>query len=33
MLGVSGDTVESHMKFKKDLDLPYQLLSDEGNEV
>lgn len=33
VLGVSGDPVESHQKFKEDLGLPYQLLSDAGNEV
>lgn len=33
MLGISGDDVESHIKFKSELDLPFQLLADEGNQV
>ena len=33
VVGVSGDDVESHKKFKSELDIPFQLLADEGNEV
>eukprot|EP01024_Parvocaulis_polyphysoides_P035678 TRINITY_DN31678_c0_g1_i1.p1 TRINITY_DN31678_c0_g1~~TRINITY_DN31678_c0_g1_i1.p1 ORF type:complete len:187 (-),score=33.29 TRINITY_DN31678_c0_g1_i1:245-805(-) len=33
ILGVSGDDVESHKKFQKELGLSYTLLSDEGNQV
>lgn len=33
MVGVSGDDIESHKKFKSELDIPFQLLADEGNEV
>ncbi|CAL8467480.1 g7018 [Coccomyxa elongata] len=33
VVGVSGDSVDSHIKFKGELDLPFQLLADEGNEV
>ncbi len=33
MVGVSGDDVESHQKFKSELGIPFQLLADEGNEV
>lgn len=25
--------MDSHIKFKGELDLPFQLLADEGNEV
>mmetsp|Transcript_10157 Transcript_10157/g.30500 ORF Transcript_10157/g.30500 Transcript_10157/m.30500 type:complete len:195 (+) Transcript_10157:102-686(+) len=33
VLGISGQDVESHIAFKKDLDLPFPLLADEGDEV
>lgn len=33
VLGVSGDDVESHVKFIGDQEIPYQLLADEGNKV
>ncbi|EIE24468.1 alkyl hydroperoxide reductase/ thiol specific antioxidant/ Mal allergen [Coccomyxa subellipsoidea C-169] len=33
VVGVSGDDVESHQKFKSELGIPFQLLADEGNEV
>lgn len=33
VVGVSGDSPESHKAFKKKYNLPYTLLSDEGNEV
>ena len=33
VLGVSGDDVESHVKFIGDQQIPFQLLADEGNKV
>ena len=33
ILGVSPDSVESHQRFVKKLDLPFRLLSDEKKEV
>ena len=33
MLGISGGSEESHLKFLSDQDLPFRLLVDEGNEV
>ena len=33
ILGVSPDTVKSHVKFKKKFDLPFPLLADEGHKV
>lgn len=33
ILGASGDSVESHRKFKEKYDLPYTLLADESHEV
>ena len=33
VLGVSPDSLESHRKFKKKNDLPYQLLVDEGHRL
>ena len=33
ILGVSSDSVESHVKFKKKYDLPFPLLADEGHKV
>ncbi|MDX1378532.1 MAG: thioredoxin-dependent thiol peroxidase [Anaerolineales bacterium] len=33
VLGVSADSVESHVKFKKKYDLPFPLLADEGHKV
>ncbi len=33
VLGISGDGVESHHKFKTKYDLPFLLLADEGNQV
>ena len=33
VLGISGDPVDNLAAFKQDLGLPYQLLSDEGNEA
>ncbi len=33
VLGVSGDGVESHRKFKTKHDLPFLLLADEGRKV
>uniref|UniRef100_A0A7C8ZTR7 Peroxiredoxin Q, chloroplastic n=1 Tax=Opuntia streptacantha TaxID=393608 RepID=A0A7C8ZTR7_OPUST len=33
VIGVSGDTVESHKAFKEKYKLPFTLLSDEGNKV
>jgi peroxiredoxin Q/BCP len=33
VLGVSKDSLASHEKFRKKYDLPFQLLSDEGNAV
>ena len=33
ILGASGDSVESHRKFKEKYHLPYTLLADESHEV
>ncbi|MFD0590007.1 thioredoxin-dependent thiol peroxidase [Paenibacillus sp. GCM10027627] len=33
VLGISGDSVKSHRNFIEKKDLPYLLLSDEGNKV
>ena len=33
ILGVSPDSVESHVKFKKKYQLPFPLLADEGHKV
>ena len=33
LLGVSADSVESHVKFKKKFDLPFPLLADDGHKV
>lgn len=33
ILGVSPDSVESHVKFKKKFQLPFPLLADEGHKV
>ncbi len=33
ILGVSPDSVESHVKFKKKFNLPFPLLADEGHKV
>jgi len=33
LLGISGDSVESHEKFKKKFGLPFMLLADEDKEV
>ena len=33
IIGVSPDSVESHQKFKKKYDLPFQLLADEKHEL
>uniref|UniRef100_A0A7I4CTM5 thioredoxin-dependent peroxiredoxin n=1 Tax=Physcomitrium patens TaxID=3218 RepID=A0A7I4CTM5_PHYPA len=33
VVGVSGDSPESHKAFKAKYNLPYTLLSDEGNKV
>ncbi len=33
VLGVSGDSEASHQKFQARYELPFQLLSDPGNEV
>ncbi len=33
ILGVSPDTVESHVKFKKKFQLPFSLLADEGHRI
>jgi peroxiredoxin Q/BCP len=33
VLGVSGDSEASHQKFQTKYELPFQLLSDPGNEV
>lgn len=33
ILGISPDSVESHVKFKKKFQLPFPLLSDEGHRV
>jgi peroxiredoxin Q/BCP len=33
ILGVSPDSVQSHVKFKKKYNLPFPLLADEGHKV
>lgn len=33
ILGASGDSVESHRKFKEKYELPYTLLADESHEI
>ncbi|MNP69154.1 putative peroxiredoxin bcp [compost metagenome] len=33
MLGISGDPVKSHDRFKEKQNLPFPLLSDEDHEV
>ena len=33
ILGISPDTVKSHVKFKKKFQLPFPLLADEGHKV
>jgi thioredoxin-dependent peroxiredoxin len=33
ILGVSPDTVESHIKFKKKFQLPFPLLADENHKI
>ena len=33
ILGVSPDTVKSHLRFKKKFQLPFPLLADEGHKV
>lgn len=33
ILGVSPDTVESHVKFKKKFQLPFPLLADVGHKI
>jgi len=33
ILGVSANSVESHVKFKKKYNLPFPLLADEGHRV
>jgi peroxiredoxin Q/BCP len=33
VLGVSPDSVESHVKFKKKFQLPFPLLADDGHKV
>jgi peroxiredoxin Q/BCP len=33
VVGVSGDGVESHQEFSSELELPFILLSDRGDEV
>ena len=33
ILGVSPDTVKSHVKFKQKFQLPFPLLADEGHQV
>lgn len=33
ILGISPDTVKSHVKFKKKFQLPFPLLADEGHRV
>ena len=33
ILGASGDSVESHRKFKEKYDLPYTLLADESHDI
>ena len=33
ILGVSSDSIESHVKFKKKYDLPFPLLADDGHKI
>lgn len=33
VIGVSGDTVETHAKFKKEHNLPFTLLADDKGEI
>ena len=33
ILGASGDSVESHRKFKEKYDLPYTLIADDSHEI
>jgi len=33
ILGVSPDSVKSHVKFKQKFDLPFPLLADEGHKI
>jgi len=33
VIGISPDSVESHVKFKKKYDLPFRLLADEGHKL
>jgi thioredoxin-dependent peroxiredoxin len=33
IIGISRDSIESHHKFKKTLNLPFDLLADEGGKV
>ena len=33
VLGVSPDSVESHVKFKKKFQLPFALLADDGHKI
>src|SRR5688572_4095884 len=33
IIGISRDSIESHLKFKKTLNLPFDLLADEGGKI
>lgn len=33
ILGISPDSVESHVKFKEKFNLPFSLLADEGHKI
>ena len=33
ILGVSSDSIESHVKFKKKYNLPFPLLADDGHKI
>lgn len=33
VIGISRDSIESHLKFKEKYDLPFELLSDQKGEV
>ena len=33
IIGISGQSVQSHKKFAEDYNLPFTLLSDEGNKI
>jgi peroxiredoxin Q/BCP len=33
IIGVSSDSVESHMKFKSSCNLPFTLVTDEGSKI